>query len=124
MTHPLPRVAQLTGAIFGLIGVALGAFAAHALKAHLAGLNTTEVWKTAVFYQDVHAVALLAASSSLALRRGIVWCWTLGVVFFSGSLYLLAYDPTWSWLGPVTPLGGLLLMIGWGWLIVTLLRTP
>jgi uncharacterized membrane protein YgdD (TMEM256/DUF423 family) len=54
-----------------------------------------------------------------------VICWLIGVVLFSGSLYLLALDSTQKWAGPLTPLGGLFLIAGWAWLWINLLKkTP
>jgi uncharacterized membrane protein YgdD (TMEM256/DUF423 family) len=105
------------GAFFGLLGVILGAFAAHAIKPILLRNGTWDVWQTAVFYQFVHALALLAIGQGTSTRKGIVICWGLGVAFFSGSLYFLALDPSQHWIGPVTPLGGMLLIVGWAWLL-------
>lgn len=104
-------------AILAFLGVALGAFGAHALKQTLAENGTTGTWETAVFYHLVHAaVAWIVAVCpekwrQTADRAGL--CWVTGVIIFSGSLYLLALGGP-RWLGPVTPIGGLLLMAGWG----------
>lgn len=107
------------------IGVALGAFGAHGLKDMLLANNRVGVWETAVFYQLIHALALLAigiwrrcdadAASSRALRLAGV-CWLAGVLLFSGSLYTLALGGP-GWLGPLTPLGGLFFLAGWAALI-------
>lgn len=109
----------LWAALFGFIGVALGAFGAHALKDLLAERGTTANWQTAVKYQFVHAVALLALASWVRLEPVAFKCcqwtarlWIAGTVLFSGSLYLLC-TVGWKWLGPVTPLGGLCLLGGW-----------
>ena len=122
------RLALRLGALFGLFGVVLGALAAHKgdrfLYDYLAREDRLEVWRTAVFYQWLHALALLAVGQSATARRGVVICWLIGVVLFSGSLYILALDSTQKWAGPITPLGGLALIIGWGWLWVTLLKKP
>jgi len=100
----------------GLIAVVAGAFAAHALKSRLApeGLATLE---TGARYQMYHALALLAAAwvMSTAPSRSAsaaAWCFLLGTILFSGSLYGLCLLK-WRWLGPVTPLGGALLIVGW-----------
>lgn len=97
----------------------MGAFGAHGLKAVLEAGNQLENWKTAVFYQLVHAVALLAlAGRSLPLASKIGWSWLGGVICFSGSLYWIALGGPVKALWPVTPLGGLLLLAGWamiGW---------
>lgn len=104
-----------------LLGVALGAFGAHALKDALVELGTLDTWKTAVLYQLVHAVVMLVlAERAVVGRSGAWWAWGFfagGVVLFSGSLYGLALGGP-GWLGPVTPLGGLAFMIGWGRLVV------
>jgi uncharacterized membrane protein YgdD (TMEM256/DUF423 family) len=103
------RIAGLIGAL----GVALGAFGAHGLKATLATRGMTEVWQTAAHYHLLHSVALLA----LALARTPRSRWTgplfvSGILLFSGSLYLLAFTGI-RWLGAITPLGGSLLIAGW-----------
>ena len=122
MTLPLPRVAQLIGAILALFGVILGAFAAHFLKARLVANGAWDAYHTGLYYQWFHALALLCVGAAGPVRLGPVVCWTLGVFFFSGSLYLLSLDPTQKWAGPITPLGGLFFIIGWAWFIVNLLK--
>ncbi len=104
-----PRVAA---GFFGLIGVALGAFGAHGLADYLAANDSALTWQTAVLYQLIHAVALLALGQQTTRWRALVWVWSLGIVLFSGSLYALALGGP-SWLGPVTPIGGLLFLLGW-----------
>lgn len=116
-----PRTAQLFGAVLALLGVMLGAFGAHALKARLLANGTWDGWQTAVHYQFIHALALLALSRQLS--RGPAVCWLLGVLFFSGSLYVLTTSPSQIWAGPITPLGGLLFIAGWIWFIVDRVRT-
>ena len=106
-------LAQRTGACFGFAGVALGAFAAHALKPHLTQLGTFEIWRTAVLYQFVHAVALLAIGQRDQVSIKTVIFFSAGILFFSGSLYLLAWNPGWIIAGPFTPLGGFLFLAGW-----------
>lgn len=118
----------LCGAVYGFLGVALGAFGAHALKARL-GADLLAVWKTAVEYQFYHALALLLLG--LLMRSGAVpagslgtaagGCFALGVLLFSGSLYALALSGVRA-LGAITPLGGLLFLAGWALLIAALLR--
>jgi uncharacterized membrane protein YgdD (TMEM256/DUF423 family) len=108
------------GAGYGLLGVALGAFGAHALKARLAG-ELAATWQTAVQYHFWHALALLAVGL-LALQRpapalhAAGAAFALGTLLFSGSLYALALTGVRS-LGAVTPLGGVLLLCGWGALL-------
>lgn len=89
--------------------MSLGAFGAHSLKAILEANATTSIWQTAVLYHLVHAVAALWASEK---RPAIVWVWTAGILIFSGTLYLLAITNI-RWLGAITPIGGILFLIGW-----------
>jgi len=95
----------------------MGAFAAHALKPLLLRNGTWDVWQTAVFYQFVHALAMLAMGQGTTLRKPTLFCWCLGTVMFSGSLYFLALFPSQHWAGPATPVGGMLLIVGWGCLL-------
>ncbi|MDZ7668438.1 MAG: DUF423 domain-containing protein [Gammaproteobacteria bacterium] len=119
-------------AALGALGVVLGAFGAHGLKAHLgnAGLET---WQTAVTYQLIHTLALLAvgiwlrlgdpAAHSTAAALVIAgWAFVAGVLLFSGSLYALALGGP-RLLGPVTPLGGLAFIVGWLALLWAALRS-
>ncbi len=114
------RFALIAAGILGLSGVALGAFGAHALAATLAERGMTHAFETGSRYHLFHALAVLAAAAWLRSATDtaagrMVWaarCWTVGVILFSGSLYWLALGGP-RWLGPVTPLGGLALMIGW-----------
>ena len=117
------RLALRLGAIFGLFGVILGALAAHGpVHNFLARQDHLDLWRTALSYQWFHALALLAVGQSTNARRGTIICWLVGVVFFSGSLYILALDSTQLWAGPLTPLGGLILIAGWAWLWFSLLK--
>jgi len=124
------RNAAFASGIFGFTGVLLGAFGAHALKASLAARGMHDVWETAVFYQLVHSVALLGIAATQwqgkpsdhpgKARDWLGWaarCWSLGILLFSGSLYLLALGGPSGILGPVTPLGGLAFLCGWACLL-------
>ena len=114
------------GALFGGLGVALGAFGAHALRATLStqDLATFEI---GVRYQMYHALALLAVGWAAARWPGHTsltvsgWAFVLGILVFSGSLYVLVLTGH-RWLGAVTPLGGLALMVGWALLAWTAFR--
>ena len=106
-------------AILGAAGVAAGALGAHALKDVLHNQGTSSAWETAVLYHLIHVPALLAiilhakdkqTSCPWLGRAGAFWI--AGVIFFSGSLYALSLGGP-RWLGPITPLGGLLLIVGW-----------
>lgn len=113
------------GALYGLLGVALGAFGAHALKARLAG-DLLPIWKTAVEYHFWHALALVLVGVLALQRPGTALnvaggAFALGVLVFSGSLYALALSGVRA-LGAVTPIGGVLLLVGWAallWAAVT-----
>ncbi len=98
----------VAAAFLGFLGVALGAFAAHALK--LAG-KPDEWWRTGVQYHQVHALAALLAATLGAPRAG--WLFVTGTVVFAGSLYLMALTGK-TWLGAITPLGGVCFLAGWG----------
>lgn len=98
------------GAGFMFLAVGLGAFGAHALKSRLEP-DMLAVFETGVKYQVYHALALLL----LAALRGpnkAAWCFTAGIIVFSGSLYILALTGVRKW-GAVTPIGGLLFLAGW-----------
>jgi len=102
--------------VFGLTGVALGAFGAHSLRSTISS-DMLAVFETGVRYQMYHAFALFVASWSLKARpsrkfRNAAWLFVVGVILFSGSLYALAVTGIRS-LGFVTPLGGLSLLAGW-----------
>ncbi|MFQ5496041.1 MAG: DUF423 domain-containing protein [Phycisphaerae bacterium] len=104
------------GALVGLTGVGLGAFGAHGLKSRLEPVRL-QSFEVGVRYQMYHALALVAVAWVASSRpSGLVTAAGLsmlaGVVLFSGSLYGLTLT-SWKWLGPVTPLGGGLLMAGW-----------
>lgn len=106
---------MLAAALLGALGVILGAFGAHGLQARLSA-EQLESWDTAVRYHLLHSVALLAlALFAIESGRSIqwpAWLFSLGILFFSGSIYLLVLTGQ-RWLGPVTPLGGLCLIAGW-----------
>lgn len=118
----------LLGTVYGFLGVALGAFGAHGLKARL-GPDLLAVWKTGVEYQFYHAFALLLVGLlSRAAPAGGAYhaagaCFALGVLIFSGSLYALSLSGI-RVLGAVTPLGGLLFLAGWVCLAVAVTRAP
>lgn len=101
-------------AVVAGLGVALGAFGAHALKPVLeARPAALDGWKTAVLYHLIHAVVLLVLALQGSRANRVAWmCMLAGVLLFSGSLYLLT-TLQWKFLGPVTPLGGLFMIAGW-----------
>lgn len=98
------------------LGVALGAFGAHGLKARL-DPDMLTIFEVGVRYQMYHAFGLLASAWASARWPGSVtsasgWCFVVGTVVFSGSLYLLALTDV-RWLGAITPIGGVAFLAGW-----------
>lgn len=127
MTAPLEKALITLTALMGAIGVGMGAFGAHALADRLEAAAMTSVWETAVLYHLIHTVAAFAALgwaafSGLRGLRTSALLWIIGIVLFSGSLYLLALDGP-RWLGPITPFGGLALIASWIVAGVAALRT-
>jgi len=119
----------LVGALFGLTAVILGAFGAHGLEGRVNAMSL-ENWKTAVSYQFYHTFAILYLSTFSRAKNGLInfafIAFTLGIFLFSGSLYLLATreitELSASFLGPVTPLGGLFFILGWISLFIATIR--
>lgn len=110
----------ISAAAFGLLSVALGAFGAHALKEVLGDYGKS-IYEKAVHYQMFHALALLGVGILQHNFKEINlapagWGFFIGVLLFSGSLYLLSLTGA-RWLGIITPFGGASFIIGWGWLI-------
>lgn len=112
--------------VMGFLAVALGAFGAHGLKGRLAGLpdgaQRLEWWHTASSYQLAHALALgiaaaLAQQGAAGASRVAGVGFTLGIVLFSGSLYVMTVTGLRA-LGAVTPLGGLSMLVGWAAVVV------
>src|SRR5205814_5999004 len=105
-------------AILCFLGVALGAFGAHALKATLQESGMLEVWNKAVLYHLLHAVALVALTLHGTGNRAAYFLIAAGILFFSGSLYAMALTNV-RWLGAITPIGGLCFLAGWAWLAIS-----
>jgi uncharacterized membrane protein YgdD (TMEM256/DUF423 family) len=114
------RLPAAIGALFGMTAVLLGAFGAHVLEARVSA-ERLEVWATASHYLAWHATTLLfvGLGTGRKLNRWLLsaaaWCLTVGIAVFSGSLYLLVLTDQAGW-GAVTPIGGVLLAIGWAFL--------
>jgi uncharacterized membrane protein YgdD (TMEM256/DUF423 family) len=107
-------------AILCFLAVGLGAFGAHALKATLQENGMLDVWNKAVLYHLVHAVALVALALHGAGNRLAYFLIVAGILFFSGSLYLMALIPQLrDWRGVITPIGGLCFLAGWAWLVIS-----
>tara|TARA_B100000497_G_scaffold85793_1_gene95592 strand:+ start:172 stop:558 length:387 start_codon:yes stop_codon:yes gene_type:complete len=119
----------ISASLLGLLAVVLGAFAAHGLRD---ALNTTslESFQTGVRYQMYHAFFLfvvgLLPQLTLAQKSRLFWVTIIGVVLFSGSIYLLSSNTLtpidFGFLGPITPIGGLFLISAWGVLFYHLLK--
>ena len=110
-------------AILGMSAVILGAFGAHALKSRL-NLEQLDSYRVGIQYHFYHTFAMAFAFvlsqwlDSKILKNSLLFFF-LGIIFFSGSIYLLACREiiglaSWKWLGPITPLGGLCFIIAWG----------
>jgi uncharacterized membrane protein YgdD (TMEM256/DUF423 family) len=113
-------------AILGFLGILLGAFGAHALKEKL-GASQLKSFETGVRYQMYHVMVLLFINTNqkfnLKTKNQISFLFFLGILFFSGSIYLLTTTSISSKiLGPITPLGGLFFMIGWLFLFFKFLK--
>lgn len=112
----LHKIFLIFGSIFAFIGVSLGAFGAHFLKQRLDS-DMLNIFEVGVRYQMYHALALIAValiansmSNSYIMAAG--WSFIAGMIVFSGSLYVLSLSGVRAW-GAVTPLGGLLFLLGW-----------
>ncbi len=113
----MTRIFIAIAAAFGGTSVILGAFASHALKERLSD-RALEIWETGTKYQMYHALALILiallisrfpASTSLVVAG---YAFIAGILIFSGSLYALSLSGI-KWLGAITPLGGIALIMGW-----------
>jgi uncharacterized membrane protein YgdD (TMEM256/DUF423 family) len=115
----MDRVFLSLGAASAFVAVAAGAFGAHALRDRLSA-DMLGTWQTAAAYQMYHALALLAvgivlgrfSSEGPPWLTAAGWFFLAGTVLFSGSLYALALSGV-TWLGAVTPLGGVAFLLGW-----------
>ncbi|MEO2072815.1 MAG: DUF423 domain-containing protein [Zunongwangia sp.] len=122
----MTRKFLVAGGIFGLLGVILGAFGAHGLK-NVLDADTLTSFETGVRYQIYHALLLIGLANFTKLQNNLLfWFFTIGSIFFSGSIYLLSLDELagldFSSIALVTPLGGALLIVGWTLLIFKSLR--
>ncbi len=106
---------QIAAAV-GFFAVALGAFGAHGLKDLLGHNGTAAIWEKAVLYHFIHAIMLFLLADRKPFSAVAWWSFLAGILFFSGSLYLLAVTNL-KWLGAITPVGGILFLLGWAWLV-------
>jgi uncharacterized membrane protein YgdD (TMEM256/DUF423 family) len=121
----MDRLLIATSAAFGFLGVATGAFGAHALRERLPA-DLMAIFQTAVLYHLIHALAVGLAGLAVprfpgALAQTAGWLFAAGIVVFSGSLYALALSGV-RVLGAITPIGGLCFLAGWALLAVAALR--
>ena len=106
----------IAGSLFSMLAVVLGAFGAHYLKNTLNDYSLS-IFQTGVLYQFFHSIGILLV---VLLSKSInnlnldlsLWFFTLGIILFSGSLYLLAVTGL-KWLGAITPIGGMFFILGW-----------
>ena len=117
----MKNIVLTIASLYGMIAIILGAFGAHAFKKFLPDEKLAS-FEVGVRYQMYHAIALLAIGMYFqfdkSLERSAAWCLILGTFVFSVSVYLLSFADHWGanlkFLGPITPLGGLLMVVGWG----------
>lgn len=122
-------LAQFIGALYGLLAVIFGAFGAHALKKHFSE-EQRKSFETGVKYQMYHALLLIILSFNLnletSLEKSMIYCFVIGTFLFSFSIYGLTLSASKGrkpkFLGPITPIGGLLLVAGWGMLLYTFIK--
>lgn len=122
----MERLLFMLASLLGGVGVGLGAFGAHAMRGRIAE-NLIANYETGVRYHFYHALALFAVviaiqrwpNSTLPVIAG--WLFVIGVVIFSGSLYVMAFTGL-RWLGAITPIGGVALIAGWVCLLLVAWR--
>lgn len=112
----MDRLFLSIGALLGGLGVAAGAFGAHGLKNRVEP-RLLEVFETAVRYHMYHALALIAVAWVISRAPGTMstaagWLMVAGIAIFSGSLYIMTFTGL-RWLGAITPIGGVCLILGW-----------
>lgn len=122
----MQKFSLVAGSIFGAIAVMIGAFGAHALKPMLTATNRLETFETAVKYQFYHALALLLVGLLCYHLNHPALKWAAygfvgGILIFSGSLYVLCLTGV-TWLGAITPIGGVLFILGWISLLLAALK--
>jgi len=111
--------------IFGFLSVALGAFGAHSLKNVLDDYGKS-IYEKAVLYQMFHTAALFAVGGIQHFDKETSysmagWGFFIGIILFSGTLYLLAITGI-KWFGAITPVGGVAFLFGWFWLLRALIK--
>lgn len=112
----MDRLFAIVGSFFAMTGIALGAFGAHFLKERLSS-EKLSVLEIGIRYQIYHALALFVVAWAISRwpsqsTISVGWLFIMGVLLFSGSLYLIVLTGQ-RWLGAVTPIGGLAMILGW-----------
>ena len=117
-----------TACTMAALSVALGAFAAHGLKAKIS-IDQLQIFQTGVRYQFYHTFGIFMVALLMLYKEGkwlkrSAWAFIIGIILFSGSLYLLACRDwlgisDWTWLGPLTPIGGISFILGWIFLFLS-----
>ncbi len=123
------KLILVTGTLLGFFSIVLGAFGAHALK-DLIPITAQQTFETGVRYQMYHAILLLFVGSTGLIKKSIkniiYYLVVVGILFFSGSIYGLATNTlstfNFKTIGFVTPVGGLLLLVAWGFMLVAFLK--
>lgn len=119
------QLALIFGAIFGTLAIIFGAFGAHLLKEKLTS-EQLQSFETGVKYQMYHAIVLLVLGFNLPENSYSIYCFIIGTMLFSFSIYGLvlssAKNKKLKFLGPITPLGGLILVVGWVLLLIQFLK--
>jgi len=123
----MDKLFVMIGSGLMFLGVALGAFGAHGLSDYLARHGLADTFETAVRYHMIHGLAIFAAAWAADKWAGSLPTWAgylfvIGIVLFSGSLYLLVATRL-RWLGAITPLGGLAFLAGWACLFLAAWRS-
>ena len=122
----MEKIWAIWGAALAFFGVAFGAFGAHALKERLSA-DMLAIYEVAVRYQMYHALSLfVVAWATLTFRNPLLvwsgWSMVVGTLIFSGSLYILSLTGIRAW-GAITPVGGLVLLLGWALLLWSFWKT-
>lgn len=115
----------VAGSVLAFLGVAAGAFGAHALRGRLSS-DALDIYETAARYHLFHALALIVVAYGVNRWGGSImvvagWLFLIGVVLFCGSLYALAFSGI-KWLGAITPIGGVAFLAGWVFLALAALK--
>ncbi|MCA9959110.1 MAG: DUF423 domain-containing protein [Anaerolineales bacterium] len=122
----MDRLFFMLGSAMMFLGVGAGAFGAHGLSSYLAQHDLADTFATAVRYHIYHALALFIAAWAASKWPGSLPTWAgylffIGILLFSGSLYLLVFTRA-RWLGAITPLGGFAFLSGWALIFLTAWR--